>query len=53
MTKNVYAYNMSSFLINLQDTMNRIEILISSTKEIDMCTNCVPTEVYLIWNKTR
>ena len=26
MTKNVNAYNMSSFLINLQDTMNRINI---------------------------
>ena len=42
--KNVNTYNVSSLFINLQDTMNRIEIVIGSTKTI---------EVYLIWNKTR
>jgi hypothetical protein len=34
--KNVNTYNESSLFINLQDTMNRIEIVISSTKTIDM-----------------
>ena len=37
--KNVNTYNVSSLFINLQDTMNRIEIVIGSTKTI---------EVYLI-----
>jgi hypothetical protein len=36
MIKNVNTYNESSLFINLQDTMNRIEIVISSTKTIDM-----------------
>ena len=31
--KNVNTYNVSSLFINLQDTMNRIEIVISSTKQ--------------------
>ena len=34
--KNVNTYNESSLFINLQDTMNRIETVISSTKTIDM-----------------
>ena len=33
MTKNVNTYNESSLFINLQDTMNRIEIVISSKKQ--------------------
>ena len=36
--KNVNTYNVSSLFINLQDTMNRIEIVISSTKTTDMKT---------------
>ena len=31
--KNVNTYNESSLFINLQDTMNRIETVISSTKQ--------------------
>ena len=31
--KNVNTYNVSSLFINLQGTMNRIEIVISSTKQ--------------------